>query len=399
MSDRTSLAAVLSEFARTLLSDAPVQDTLDQLVHHAVELLPIDAAGVTLISPRARPRLVAGSDESAVAYEHLQSELNEGPCRAANFSEDPILVPDLATEARFPQFAQRARAAGLQAAFAFPLRSASRRLGALDLYRTSTGGLDEADLEVARTLADVATCYLLNAEARHARTDFVASVSHELRTPMTSVIGYGELLANAEAGPLTPEQHTFVEAIVRNGRRAAALAGDLLIAATVESGPAQTHQRVDLVEVTRRAEQAFAPVLEQRGVVVDYDLPAGPVHVEGVAEDLERVVVNLVGNAVKFSHPGGRVHCLVCHVPPTGHQPAAARIEVRDHGWGIPVEEQSGLFARFFRSSTAEEHQIQGTGLGLSIVESIVHQHGGQIEVASQHLRGSTFTVNLPPIG
>lgn len=396
MSSTERLAGVLSEFARTLLTDYPVQSLLEELVRHAVDLLPIDAAGVSLISRGTRPRLVAGSDQSAAEFEQLQTELNEGPCLAAYSSEDPILIPDLSTETRFPRFVEGARAAGLGAVFAFPLRSAERRVGALDLYRTSAGALAESDQVVAQTLADVATVYVLNTEARSARTDFVASVSHELRTPMTSIAGYTELLREEDAGTLTPRQRKFVEAIDRNSRRATALASDLLVVATLESRTPRPHVRVDLAAVARNGHDALAASISERSVEVSFDIATEPMIVRGVAEDLERVVVNLVGNALKFTPDGGRVSCTLTSPPATRETGEVVRLTVSDNGLGIPEAEQPGLFTRFFRSSTAENHEIQGTGLGLNIVAAIVRQHRGTIHVHSQHLKGSTFTVDLP---
>ena len=166
-----------------------------------------------MISPVSDPRLIAGSDESAIRYEHLQTALGEGPCLAAYETDGPIRIPDLADDGRFPRFAEQALAEGLVAVFTFPLRNGDRRLGALDLYRTTAGDLDEQEMATAQTLADVTTAYLLNAQARQAKTEFVATVSHELRAPMTSIAGFVDLLQEGEAGSLTEEQTRFVEAI------------------------------------------------------------------------------------------------------------------------------------------------------------------------------------------
>src|SRR6185312_2850343 len=100
------LSEVLGEFARTLVTDFPIEGILDHLVRRIVDILPIDAAGVSLISPTTHPRLVAGSDESAVRYERLQTALGEGPCLAAYESDGPISIPDLAEDPRFPRFAK-----------------------------------------------------------------------------------------------------------------------------------------------------------------------------------------------------------------------------------------------------------------------------------------------------
>jgi diguanylate cyclase (GGDEF)-like protein len=163
---KEELADVLSEFARTMVTDFPIQGILDHLVERIVEVLPITAAGVTLIEPGLEPRYVAASDPSALRYEMLQTELGEGPCLAAYHSGEAISVPDLRAEDRFPKFTPRALEAGLTAVFTFPLRHGDLQLGALDLYRDSEGALTPEAMTAAQTLADVAAAYLINAQAR-----------------------------------------------------------------------------------------------------------------------------------------------------------------------------------------------------------------------------------------
>lgn len=391
METQDHLAVVLSEFARTLVTDFPIQGILDHLVCRIVDILPIDAAGVSLISPTTHPHLIAGSDESAVRYEHLQTTLGEGPCIAAFETDGPIAIADLAEDDRFPRFAKSALEEGLVAVFTFPLRNDDRCLGALDLYRTTAGALDADDMATAQTLADVATAYLLNAESRVAKGEFVATVSHELRTPMTTIAGFVELLQDHEAGPLTADQERFVEAISRSSDRLSALANDLLTVSSLESGGIEhRHVTVNLATVMSTAREALATVVAARQLNVTFEIPSDPVLVHGDAADLEALVTNLVGNAIKFTEDGGWVRCTLCA------RAGTACLEVSDNGLGIPVAEQHYLFTRFFRSSTAQEHAIQGTGLGLTIVDAIVRSHGGDISVVSEHLAGSTFTVHIP---
>ncbi len=161
-----ALSDVLSEFARTMVTDFPIQGILDHLVRRIVEIMPVSAAGVTLISPSLDPRYVAASNPSAWRFEQLQSGLREGPCLAAYLSGEAIEVPDLEAEGRFPRFVPLALQAGLLAVFAFPLRHGDIQLGALDLYRDEPGPLSPDAMGYAKTLADVAAAYLINAQAR-----------------------------------------------------------------------------------------------------------------------------------------------------------------------------------------------------------------------------------------
>lgn len=391
MPKQDNLAVVLSEFAHTLVTDFPIQGILDHLVRRIVDILPIDASGVSLISPTTDPHLIAGSDESAVRYEQLQTALGEGPCLAAYRSDRPISIPDLAQDDRFPRFAKSALEEGLVAVFTFPLRNDDRCLGALDLYRRTAGGLDSEDMETAQTLADVTTAYLLNSEARMAKSDFVATVSHELRTPMTSIAGYVELLQDSVRGRLTEGEEGFLDAISRNSVRLAALAEDLLTVSRLEStGAHHEHVTVDLCTIIDAARHTLELAIAGASLDVTFEIPGTPVLVRGESAGLEAVVTNLVSNALKFTTDGGWVHCHLATFE------GAARITVTDNGLGIPKFEQRNLFTRFYRSSTAQKRAIQGTGLGLTIVESIVHNHGGDISVASEHLAGSAFTVTLP---
>lgn len=166
MVQEDKLSAVLSEFARTLVTDFPIQGILDHLVERIVEILPITAAGVTLISAGKAPRYVAASNDAALRFEKLQASIWQGPCLEAYETGKAVAVANLRADTRFPQFAAEAVKNGLEAVFTFPLSPGQSRLGALDLYRDSPGELDEHDMDAAQTLADVAAAYLENAQAR-----------------------------------------------------------------------------------------------------------------------------------------------------------------------------------------------------------------------------------------
>jgi signal transduction histidine kinase len=405
------LSDVLSEFARTLATDFPIQGILDHLVHRIVDVLPVDAAGVTLISPGSEPRFVAASDERALEYENLQSELAQGPCLAAYRTDGPISIPDLAEDHRFPLFAEHALEAGLVAVFSFPLRDGDRGLGALDLYRDSAGPLDEPAMAAAQTLADVATAYLLNAQARadleavsateraaseklrvvdRTRTEFLATVIHELRTPLTSISGYTEMLQDERLGDLNPTQRRLVAAIVRNSERLTMLANDLLALAKLDQGAVPVdHTDVDLGAVVLTARHALQALLDDRQLEVTFEVPATPLMITGDPRHLERLVSNLLTNALKFTEDGGWVRCTLTRAGD------CARLEVADNGIGIPEAEQGDLFTRFFRASTAHQ-RAPGSGLGLSIVQSIVHNHGGTVSFRSAPEVGTSFVVLLP---
>ena len=175
------LSDVLSDFARTMLTDFPIQGILDQLVRRIVEIMPITGAGVTLISESSSPHYVAASDGAALRFEELQTVFDEGPCIIAYRTGEAVAVADLSKEDRFPHFIPQALEAGLAAVFTFPLRHGDSQLGALDLYRDTPGPLDDDAMVVAQTLADVTSAYLVNAQAR---SDLVHTAAHAQSTAL-----------------------------------------------------------------------------------------------------------------------------------------------------------------------------------------------------------------------
>jgi len=171
-----------------MLTEFPIQGILDHLVKRIVHVMPITAAGVTLISPGISPRYVAASDTSALRFEQLQTELDEGPCVEAYRTGIAVAMPDIREDSRFPNFTPRALSAGLAAVFTFPLLHGDSRLGALDLYSETIGALDTPTLAAAQTLADVASAYLLNAQARNDLQDAAdRSQDRSLHDPLTGL--------------------------------------------------------------------------------------------------------------------------------------------------------------------------------------------------------------------
>ena len=224
-----------------------------------------------------------------------------------------------------------------------------------------------------------------------AKTTFVSTVSHELRTPMTSVLGYTDMVLDEAAGPITADQRMMLEAARRNGRRLLLLIEDLLTVSLIEDGTfALDVEPVDLRDTARGALEAVGPLLADRRLELDPHLGDERLVVIGDGGHLERVAINLVANAVKFTPDGGVIGVRV------GSSRGGAFLEVSDTGIGIPEDELPQLFDRFFRSSAAQELEIPGTGLGLSIVKTIVTSHGGHIDVRSTPGQGSTFRVELP---
>jgi signal transduction histidine kinase len=177
--------------------------------------------------------------------------------------------------------------------------------------------------------------------------------------------------------------------INRNAHRLQRLVGDLLFFAQVESGRLTLDSEpVELRALAGRVLEAARPSGEAAGIALELEAP-DVVEIRGDPARLEQLLDNLLSNAVKFTLPGGRVCVRVAAVE------EEAVVQVSDTGIGIPADEVSSLFRRFFRASSAMSRQIPGTGLGLAIAKAIVDEHGGSIDAESSD-GGTTFTIRLP---
>jgi diguanylate cyclase (GGDEF)-like protein len=186
MVDEGKLSQVLCEFARTMVTESPMQGIADRLVKCIVDVLPDTSAGVTLIFPGSESRYIAASDELALRSEQMQGEIRDGPFHVAYATGEAVSVTDLHDDVRFSRFSAAAFPAGPAAVFTFPLRHDTDRLGAMSLYRNTTGALDPHDLIIAETLADVTAAYLVMAaardDARAAAENFKQIALHDLLT-------------------------------------------------------------------------------------------------------------------------------------------------------------------------------------------------------------------------
>nr|WP_238400079.1 HAMP domain-containing sensor histidine kinase [Kocuria indica] len=223
---------------------------------------------------------------------------------------------------------------------------------------------------------------------------FVSTTNHELRTPLTSISGYVEMLQDGDYGQITPEQDRVLEVVQRNTRRLQLLIEDLLLINRLDQEQdehAKNHRELDLAECVSRVMTNLVPQATNGQVSVTGEFTE-PWLVLGDRDRLERAIINVVGNAVKFTPPGGTV-TLTLTPTATGR---GVRFRCEDTGMGIPANEIDSLFTSFTRASNAAAQQIPGTGLGLVIVRTIVEQHGGVVGLRSSEGEGTTVTVDLP---
>jgi PAS domain S-box-containing protein len=224
------------------------------------------------------------------------------------------------------------------------------------------------------------------------KSDFVSRISHELRTPLSSILGFVEVLIDGEPGETTQEQNEMLAIVERNGRRLLTLIEDLLMISRVEAGGfAIEPRRFDLGDAIANALEIIGPALAAADVELTVAL--GPdAWLVADRDQIERGLVNLVSNAVKFTPPLGRISI------ESTTADGEITISVSDSGCGIPADEQAQLFTRFFRGVGARTGEVPGTGLGLYILKEIVTRHGGTVAAVSTP-KGSTFTVRLPVDG
>lgn len=222
------------------------------------------------------------------------------------------------------------------------------------------------------------------------KSQLIATVSHELKSPLTTVAGHLEMLESDTLG-VGDQARPSLAAIGRASRRMSRVIEDLLLLRRVGEGAAPlTRGRVDLVELVQEAVAMTALLIESKRLDVEVAVPAHPVLASGEREELDKVVLNVVSNAVKYTPEGRGIRITL------DAHPDAVVFQVADQGLGISEVDQGLLFTEFFRSNNPVAVAQPGTGLGLAIVKRIVDRHGGTVEVTSALGQGSTFTITLP---
>lgn len=228
------------------------------------------------------------------------------------------------------------------------------------------------------------------AELDRAKTAFFSNVSHEFRTPLTLMLGP---LEDVIAGDLPPEQvQEQVHLAHRNGTRLLRLVNSLLDFSRIEAGRVEaSYEPVDLGAFTAEIASSFRSAVERAGLSLDVRCTLLPQTAFVDREMWEKVVLNLVSNAFKFTLEGG----IVVTVEPD-QDGRAAKISVADTGIGVPSAAMPKLFERFHRVEGAKGRSFEGSGIGLALVQELVRLHGGEIEAESQEGEGTTFTITLP---
>ncbi len=226
-------------------------------------------------------------------------------------------------------------------------------------------------------------------ELNRLKTRFVSDAAHELRTPVTTIKLYVSLLQREHREEKRAE---YLEMLARETDLMVQLVQDLLDISRMEAGVARFEpEPVDMNGLVQEVAERYRERARLGGIALSFELAPDLPPVMADREQMDRVVTNLLTNALNYTQPGGRV---VVRTAIAGDQ---VQVAVADTGYGIPEEEQKQVFERFFRGSAARRSGVAGTGLGLSIVHEILRMHGGGIKLESRVGEGSTFTFWLPP--
>jgi PAS domain S-box-containing protein len=260
-------------------------------------------------------------------------------------------------------------------------------------------GADELQMRVQSATAELATQNELLRrqaieleQASRLKTQFLANMSHELRTPLNAILGYTRMLLHGVAGDLTPNVKRQLTRIDSNGHHLLTIINEILDITRIESGkmPVQISE-VDLNHLVREVMMELDPVITRSRLSVVTCLVPEPLVIQSDRQKVKQIVVNLLSNALKFTHEG-EIEVSVLAEP----EDRAAAIAVRDTGIGIAPEHHENIFEDFRQVDDSPSRQYGGTGLGLAICRRLAHALGGRIALKSVVGKGSTFTLSIP---
>jgi GAF domain-containing protein/anti-sigma regulatory factor (Ser/Thr protein kinase) len=398
---------MLSEVGQAVSSTLDLRAVLSTILTRSVGLTGADAGAIFRYSRAERSFRLAeavGWDAALIrSVRDLPVAEDESGMGEAAARRAPLQLADLAQRSSYPM-RDVTLAAGFHSALIVPLVGPERILGALTLMRRAAGEFPAETVQLMQTLASQSVLAIQNARlfreiadkseqlalASQHKSQFLANMSHELRTPLNAILGYAELLVDGIYGVLPDRPKGVLERIQNNGKHLLALINDVLDLAKIEAGQLTLIlEDYALAEVVSSVVTATEPLATSKGLkftaALQDDLPIG----HGDSRRVSQVLLNLVGNAIKFTE-AGEVEI----------RAAAANgqfvLSVRDTGPGIADDDQERIFGEFQQIDNSNTRNKGGTGLGLAISKRMVEMQGGTIAVESVLGEGSTFRVVLP---
>jgi signal transduction histidine kinase len=398
---RVDVLEAANRCARALGSSLELETAFNAFVRELRGLVPFERTALVLVEDGdvARTIATAGRGANQVFPPGTTGPLH-GSVLDRVLAGEIVLRDDLA-QAQYPEDSHLLDL-GLHSELIAPLLVGARPIGMISLSRTEANAFSTEEVELVSLLGRLVATAVQNMRAYDAerttvdelrrlsalRADFVSLVSHELRSPMAAVIGAARTLQDRWR-TLNPDQReAFLALIADETNRLAALIGDVLDTSRIEAGTF-SYSFTD-VDLGRLVEDAVATAaVGQDEVRVLSSVSGSLPRIRGDRERLRQVLANLIDNAVKYSPAGDAVRVSV------GSDNGRVRITVRDHGPGIPHDQQRLIFEKFGRADVAGGSK-PGTGLGLFIARSIAEAHGGTLDVDSRPDEGATFTLTLP---
>jgi GAF domain-containing protein/anti-sigma regulatory factor (Ser/Thr protein kinase) len=397
----------LGEVSQAVNSTLDLEAVLATIVAKAVQLSATDAGAIYVFDQERQEfqlRATHGTDEGMIAAIRDQRiRVDERIIARAEAQRAPVQIHDLRNEPSSPILEVVIRA-GYRALLVVPLLRPGKIVGILVVRRRQPGEFPKSTVDLLETFADQSVLAIENARlfreieekgreletASKHKSQFLANMSHELRTPLNAILGYTELILDSIYGEPTEKMRMVLERLQANGRHLLGLINDVLDLSKIEAG--QLTLSLDdysLSDVVHGVVSAVEPLAVEKRLVfkaeVASDMPTG----HGDGRRLSQVLLNLVGNAIKFTDKGE-----------VAIRASAANgtftVAVCDTGLGIATADQAKIFEEFQQADSSITRKKGGTGLGLSIAKRIIEMHGGRIWVESEPGKGSTFYFTLP---
>lgn len=379
-----------------------------------------------------RPVASAGPAEGFLDRIHVSwadNEYGRGSIGYAVRENRPVVVRRLHEQATFAVWRDALATRNFDSVLAVPLSEQGSIFGALAIYAEESDAFDSSEVELLAELGRNLAHGIVSLRARKERTEaiaalqraraeleervrqrtleleaardaaqsadrlksaFLAVMSHELRTPLNSIIGFTGIVAQELAGPLNEEQKRQLGMVQNSSRHLLALINDVLDISKIEAGQLDIHcSSFSLREVITQAVATVSPLAEKRGIALHAEIPPDAGDILSDQHRTRQILLNLVGNAVKFTDEGSVCVRCICEEP-------WVTISIQDTGIGIPPQHLKTIFEPFRQVDTGVARSREGTGLGLSICRRLVERLGGFLSVESEPGVGSTFTVRLP---
>jgi len=378
----------LIEGGQVINSTLQLKRVLENLMQVATELTDTEASSILLLDKKTGElyfEAATGSKSAEVARIRVPLDSIGGTVISEG---QPLLIPDVRQDPRWTPTVDAQTQFETRSILGVPLKLRGEVIGAVEvLNKRGDAPFNEADVRALTILANQSAIAIENARLFEQR-DYLSDIAHELRAPLTAISGYSQILLDEPAdGEMT---HEFIQIIYDESRRMGDLVNNFLDLARMESGRAELKKAATRVgDIVDQVAAIMQPTADQREITIETDVPPGIPIVQADDRRLKQVLLNLVGNAIKYNKEGGQVLVSV------RVEEAYLRVAVRDTGVGIEPEDLEHIGEKFFRVRGASEETL-GTGLGLTIARQIVEAHGGQMAIESTYGQGSTFSFTLP---